>query len=72
MELRYIGGVYAGNIKSTPFLCLILKMLQIQPQKDIVIEFIRNEDFKYVRALEPIICGWPVHLWIVISTWSRY
>ena len=51
MELRYIGGVYAGNIKSTPFLCLILKMLQIQPQKDIIIEFIRNEDFKYVRAL---------------------
>ena len=51
MELRYVGGVYAGNIKPTPFLCLTLKMLQIQPQKDIVIEFIRNEDFKYVRAL---------------------
>ena len=51
MELRYVGGVYAGNIKPTPFLCLILKMLQIQPQKDIIIEFIRNEDFKYVRAL---------------------
>jgi len=26
-------------------------MLQIQPEKDIVIEFIKNEDFKYVRAL---------------------
>merc|ERR1739846_38206 len=51
MELRYVGGVYAGNIKPTPFLCLTLKMLQIQPEKDIVIEFIRNEDFKYVRAL---------------------
>merc|ERR1712079_385776 len=51
MQLRYIGGVYAGNIKPAPFLCLVLKMLQIQPQKDIVIEFIRNEDFKYVRAL---------------------
>jgi len=51
MELRYVGGVFAGNIKPTPFMCLTLKMLQIQPQKDIVIEFIRNEDFKYVRAL---------------------
>ncbi len=51
MELRYVGGVYAGNIKPTPFLCLTLKMLQIQPQKDIIVEFIRNEDFKYVRAL---------------------
>ncbi|XP_054718250.1 pre-mRNA-splicing factor 38A-like [Uloborus diversus] len=51
MELKFIGGVFGGNIKPTPFLCLVLKMLQIQPEKDIVIEFIRQEDFKYVRAL---------------------
>nr|CAG4638746.1 EOG090X0DXI [Cyclestheria hislopi] len=51
MELRYIGGIFGGNIKPTPFICLILKMLQIQPEKDIVVEFIKNEDFKYVRAL---------------------
>jgi len=51
MELRYIGGKFGGNIKPTPFLSLTLKMLQIQPEKDIVIEFIKNEDFKYVRAL---------------------
>ncbi|XP_034933627.1 pre-mRNA-splicing factor 38 [Chelonus insularis] len=51
MELRFIGGVFGGNIKPTPFLCLILKMLQIQPEKDIIVEFIKNEEFKYVRAL---------------------
>ncbi|KRT81436.1 hypothetical protein AMK59_6001, partial [Oryctes borbonicus] len=51
MELRYIGGVHSGNIKPAPFLCLTLKMLQIQPEKDIVVEFIKNEEFKYVRAL---------------------
>lgn len=51
MELKSVGGIYGGNIKPSPFLCLILKMLQIQPEKDIIIEFIRNEDFKYVRAL---------------------
>lgn len=51
MELKYIGGVYGGNIKPAPYLCLLLKMLQIQPEKDIVVEFIKNEDFKYVRAL---------------------
>uniref|UniRef100_A0A1B6E6C0 Pre-mRNA-splicing factor 38 n=1 Tax=Clastoptera arizonana TaxID=38151 RepID=A0A1B6E6C0_9HEMI len=51
MELRYIGGVFGGNIKPTPFLCLTLKMLQIQPEKDIIVEFIKNEEFKYVRAL---------------------
>lgn len=51
MEIRYIGGVFGGNIRPTPFLCLTLKMLQIQPEKDIVVEFIKNEEFKYVRAL---------------------
>jgi pre-mRNA-splicing factor 38A len=48
MELRYIGGIYAGNVKPTPFLCLILKMLQIQPERDIVVEFIRQEEYKSV------------------------
>ena len=43
MELRYIGGHYGGNVKPTPFLCLTLKMLQIQPDKDIIIEFIKND-----------------------------
>lgn len=46
MELKYVGGVFGGNIKPTPFLCLALKMLQIQPEKDIIVEFIKNEDFK--------------------------
>lgn len=46
MELKYVGGVFGGNIKPSPFLCLVLKMLQIQPEKDIIVEFIRNEDFK--------------------------
>lgn len=51
MEIRFVGGVFGGNIRPTPFLCLTLKMLQIQPEKDIVVEFIKNEEFKYVRAL---------------------
>ena len=51
MELRYIGGTFGGNIKVTPFLCLLLKMLQIQPDKDIVIEFIKQQDFKFVSHL---------------------
>ncbi|XP_055637422.1 pre-mRNA-splicing factor 38 [Toxorhynchites rutilus septentrionalis] len=51
MDIRFLGGVFGGNIKPTPFLCLTLKMLQIQPEKDIVVEFIKNEEFKYVRAL---------------------
>lgn len=49
--MKYIGGIYAENIKATPFLCLLLKMLQLQPEKEIVIEFLRNEEYKYMRAL---------------------
>ena len=51
MDLQYVGGTYGGNRSPTPFICLLLKMLQIQPEKDIVIEFIKNEEYKYVRAL---------------------
>ncbi|XP_024016725.1 pre-mRNA-splicing factor 38 [Eutrema salsugineum] len=51
MELDHLGGTFGGNRKPTPFLCLILKMLQIQPEKEIVVEFIKNDDYKYVRIL---------------------
>ncbi|KAJ0980623.1 hypothetical protein J5N97_008878 [Dioscorea zingiberensis] len=51
MELDHLGGTFGGNRRPTPFMCLIMKMLQIQPDKDIVVEFIKNEDYKYVRIL---------------------
>lgn len=50
-DLRYIGGVYGGNIKPTPFLCLALKLLQIQPKIEIIHLYIDQPDFKYLRAL---------------------
>jgi pre-mRNA-splicing factor 38A len=37
--------------KPTPFLCLLLKMLHLQPELAIVLELVRNEEFKYVRVL---------------------
>jgi pre-mRNA-splicing factor 38A len=37
MELDHIGGTYGGNKKAANFLCLVLKMLQIQPEKEIVV-----------------------------------
>uniref|UniRef100_A0A7S4HBY5 Pre-mRNA-splicing factor 38 n=1 Tax=Guillardia theta TaxID=55529 RepID=A0A7S4HBY5_GUITH len=51
MELDHIGGTFGGNNKPTVFIQLVLKLLQLQPEKEIVLEFIRNEEFKYVRAL---------------------
>ncbi|TPX70029.1 hypothetical protein SpCBS45565_g02062 [Spizellomyces sp. 'palustris'] len=50
VSLTSIGGQY-GNQKPTDFLCLALKMLQLQPEKDIVRLYIQNEDYKYLRAL---------------------
>ncbi|KIJ51898.1 hypothetical protein M422DRAFT_74170 [Sphaerobolus stellatus SS14] len=50
IELKYIGGVY-GNNKPTEFICLILKLLQIQPEKEILVEYLLVDEFKYLRAL---------------------
>ncbi|KAJ3119203.1 hypothetical protein HK098_005685 [Nowakowskiella sp. JEL0407] len=50
VQLQFIGGQY-GNQKPTEFLCLTLKMLQLQPEKEIVIELLKTEEEKYLRAL---------------------
>lgn len=50
-QLKAVGGSYGGNSQPTRFLCLVLKMLQIQPDDDVVEELVSNEEFKYVRAL---------------------
>lgn len=47
MSLDHYGGTYGASNKPTKFLCLICKMLQIQPEKEIVIELLSNDDFKY-------------------------
>lgn len=51
VDLKAAGGTYGGARKPTNFMCLILKMLQIQPSKEVVIEYIKDENFKYVRLL---------------------
>ncbi|KAG8685925.1 Pre-mRNA-splicing factor 38A [Ceratobasidium sp. 394] len=50
LELKNIGGVY-GNQRPTHFICLLLKLLQIQPEKEILIEYLMADEFKYLRAL---------------------
>jgi len=50
IELQSIGGVY-GNQKPTEYICLLLKLLQIQPEKEILVEYLRADEFKYLRAL---------------------
>ncbi|KAF9204072.1 hypothetical protein BGZ59_001273 [Podila verticillata] len=52
--LTSIGGQY-GNQKPTDFICLVLKLLQIQPRDEIVVKYItgltESENNKYLRAL---------------------
>mmetsp|Transcript_123662 Transcript_123662/g.385049 ORF Transcript_123662/g.385049 Transcript_123662/m.385049 type:complete len:363 (+) Transcript_123662:60-1148(+) len=50
-EIDYVGGTYGGRRRPAKFLCLFLKMLQIQPDEDVVMEYIKQADFKYLRAL---------------------
>jgi hypothetical protein len=51
LALEYVGGVYSHAVKPTPFLCLVLKMLQIQPDESIVLEFVAQRASKYLRVL---------------------
>ena len=46
-----VGGQY-GAQHPTEFICLIFKMLQIQPEREILLQYLDDEgDFKYLRAL---------------------
>lgn len=45
LEVNAIGGVY-GNNKPTEFMCLLLKLLQIQPEKEILLEYLQADEFK--------------------------
>jgi pre-mRNA-splicing factor 38A len=51
LKLDYIGGTYGTHNKATPFVCLLLKLLAIQPSLEIIVEYLHQEDFKYMRAL---------------------
>ena len=51
VALKYCGGIYGGQAVPSKFLCLVLKLLQLQPDFEIIMEYIQNEDFKYLRAL---------------------
>ena len=49
--LTFIGGTYGVAQKPTPFLCLMMKLLQLMPERAIVMEYLRQEEFKYLSAL---------------------
>ena len=50
VEMTFIGGTY-GQQKPTPFICLALKLLQLLPDRDVIMEYLHQPDFKYLSAL---------------------
>jgi pre-mRNA-splicing factor 38A len=43
-ELKFIGGTSGITGKPTPFLCLAFKLLQLVPEKEIILEFLNFRD----------------------------
>lgn len=50
-RLDYVAGTYGGRRRPSRFLCLFLKLLQIQPDEEVVLEYIKQPELKYLRAL---------------------
>lgn len=45
-----VGGTY-GQQRPSSFLCLMLKLLQLTPDREIILEYLHQPDFKYLTAL---------------------
>ncbi|KAJ5104554.1 Pre-mRNA-splicing factor [Penicillium alfredii] len=44
VELSCLGGIYGVSEKPTPFLCLAFKMLQLTPDRDVILEYLNFSD----------------------------
>lgn len=51
VDLRYVGGSDSVSRRPSPFLCLLLKLLQLSPDLDEISVFTQQSDFKYHRIL---------------------
>jgi pre-mRNA-splicing factor 38A len=51
LELKYIGGMNHSSNQPTDFICLFIKMLQLNPSEEIIDEYLSDPDLKYLRAL---------------------
>lgn len=53
LDLTFIGGTYGVSQRPTPFLCLAFKLLQLLPEKEIILFYLEQagDEFKYLRAL---------------------
>lgn len=49
--LNHIGGTYGTTPTPTPFLCMLLKLLQLSPDTAEIQEYLIQKEFKYPRVL---------------------
>lgn len=56
LELTAVGGAFGGQQRPTEFLCLLLKLLQLQPSGEIVETYVAAEECKYLRCLGAVYC----------------
>mmetsp|Transcript_4525 Transcript_4525/g.6668 ORF Transcript_4525/g.6668 Transcript_4525/m.6668 type:complete len:274 (-) Transcript_4525:71-892(-) len=50
-SLEYVGGTFGAHSAPSPFLCLLYRMLNLNLDLDIVLAFIHNDHYKYLRIL---------------------
>eukprot|EP00392_Amoebophrya_sp_AT5.2_P016197 g16447.t1 len=46
-HIRSVGATYGGRRRPSKFLCLLLKLLQIQPDLEIIKAYIAQKEFRY-------------------------
>lgn len=49
-DLTAVGGLH-GNHRATPFLCLVFKLILINPPREIIEEMLNQKYFKYLTAV---------------------
>lgn len=49
VQLNCIGGTYGATGKPTPFICLAFKLLQLVPEKSIILEYLNFDDERHDR-----------------------
>lgn len=50
-DITHVGGLFGHARRPTPFICLVLKLLQLGPTRDVVHEFFAQAHFKYATVL---------------------
>ncbi|CAD7971856.1 unnamed protein product [Amoebophrya sp. A25] len=50
-HVRCVGATYGGRRRPSKFLCLLLKLLQLQPDLEIIKAYVAQKEFRYLRCL---------------------